>query len=163
MARIKSYINNLHPSKEKRLYELIEKLIDASIPLWNATLAPLADTSFVRKQRVIYDTVDYDPDPDPDSWPESNQDQEGSEDDDYWERRDAWVRETRRLVFPEPGVFQPMSQPAPFDLKVKYGKRGLQVIVKLANIHLTPEKPKYEGGTWHVEGQMARILFLLKM
>jgi hypothetical protein len=56
-----------------------------------------------------------------------------------------------------------MSQPAPFDLKVKYGKRGLQVIVKLANIHLTPEKPKYEGGTWHVEGQMARILFLLKM
>jgi hypothetical protein len=28
----------------------------------------------------------------------------------------------------------------------------LQVIVKLANIHLTPENPRYEGGSWHFEG-----------
>ena len=28
----------------------------------------------------------------------------------------------------------------------------LQVIVKLANIHLTPESPEYKGGVWHVEG-----------
>ena len=28
----------------------------------------------------------------------------------------------------------------------------MQVIVKLANIVLTPEKPEYGGGTWHVEG-----------
>ncbi len=32
--------------------------------------------------------------------------------------------------------------------------RRVQVIVKLANIHLTPEKPKYAGGSWHVEGMM---------
>ncbi|KAG8904243.1 hypothetical protein FRC01_008816, partial [Tulasnella sp. 417] len=31
------------------------------------------------------------------------------------------------------------------------GKK-VQVIVKLANIHLTPEKPEYPGGNWHVEG-----------
>ncbi|CDO72662.1 hypothetical protein BN946_scf184985.g81 [Trametes cinnabarina] len=30
--------------------------------------------------------------------------------------------------------------------------RTLQVIVKLANIVLTPEKPRYPGGSWHVEG-----------
>ncbi|KZV88675.1 hypothetical protein EXIGLDRAFT_839044 [Exidia glandulosa HHB12029] len=30
--------------------------------------------------------------------------------------------------------------------------RGIQVIVKLANITLTPEKPEYGGGAWHVEG-----------
>jgi hypothetical protein len=30
----------------------------------------------------------------------------------------------------------------------------LQIIVKLANIDLTPEKPDYEGGNWHVEGQL---------
>lgn len=29
----------------------------------------------------------------------------------------------------------------------------LQVIVKLANIHLTPDKPTYDGGSWHIEGQ----------
>jgi hypothetical protein len=28
----------------------------------------------------------------------------------------------------------------------------LQVIVKLANIVLTPNKPAYAGGKWHVEG-----------
>jgi hypothetical protein len=30
--------------------------------------------------------------------------------------------------------------------------RTLKVIVKLANIELTPEKPYYNGGAWHVEG-----------
>jgi hypothetical protein len=29
--------------------------------------------------------------------------------------------------------------------------RTLKVIVKLANIVLTPEKPDYDGGAWHVE------------
>ena len=28
------------------------------------------------------------------------------------------------------------------------------MIVKLANIHLTPSKPRYEGGGWHIEGQL---------
>ena len=40
------------------------------------------------------------------------------------------------------------------DLRRDYGQSGLQVIVKLANIHLTPEKPRYEGGSWHIEGQL---------
>ena len=31
---------------------------------------------------------------------------------------------------------------------------GLQVIFKLANIHLTPEKPRYDGSAWHVEGAL---------
>lgn len=29
-----------------------------------------------------------------------------------------------------------------------------QVITKLASIHLTPEKPRYDGGAWHVEGMV---------
>jgi Protein of unknown function (DUF4246) len=28
----------------------------------------------------------------------------------------------------------------------------LQVIVKLATIHLTPENPSHKGGAWHMEG-----------
>jgi hypothetical protein len=149
----------LHPHNEKRLYELIEKLIDASIPLWNATLAPLADGDFERHQRILYAAVEYDPDPE--SWPASEQIQQlpDESNNDYWERKDQWIQATQRLVFPEPFDFAPLPQPAPFDLKSTYGKRGLQVIVKLASIHLTPEKPEYEGGTWHVEGQMVCILF----
>jgi len=30
--------------------------------------------------------------------------------------------------------------------------RTLQVIVRLANVILTPERPEYPGGKWHVEG-----------
>ncbi|KAF4506521.1 hypothetical protein G6O67_006598 [Ophiocordyceps sinensis] len=34
------------------------------------------------------------------------------------------------------------------------GASRIQVIVKLANIHLTPEQPTYDGGSWHIEGQL---------
>jgi len=33
------------------------------------------------------------------------------------------------------------------------------VIVKLANIHLTPDKPTYKGGSWHVEGRLVSLCF----
>ena len=36
---------------------------------------------------------------------------------------------------------------------VSLRNKTVQVIVKLANIVLTPEKPEYAGGTWHVEGE----------
>ena len=42
----------------------------------------------------------------------------------------------------------------PLNLREEFKDRGLQVIVKLANIHLAPDNPKYAGGTWHVEGQL---------
>ncbi len=31
---------------------------------------------------------------------------------------------------------------------------ALQVIVQLTTIHLTPDKPRYDGGEWRVEGQL---------
>jgi hypothetical protein len=47
------------------------------------------------------------------------------------------------------------------DLMRDQQETGLQVIVKLANIELTPEKPEYDGGSWHVEGQMVRRILHL--
>ena len=145
----------MHPKKERGLYELIERLIDAAIPLWNVTLAPLADESFNHQLRINYTAVEYDPDPS--TWPESEKPQRGSDEDQdsYWEREEEWIKANRGLVYPEPdGEFQPRQPPPSLDLKTKYCQRGLQVIIKLANIQLTPEKSDYEGGTWHVEGQM---------
>lgn len=144
--------------KEKHLYELIEKLIDASIPLWNATLAPLADKDFQRKRRIDYTKVDFDLDLT--SFPEFKNPLQYSYEEGGDYPTDEWIIDNRRLIFPEPqGYFEPLPEPFPLDLKNKYGNRGLQVIVKLANIHLTPEKPKYEGGTWHVEGNMVCTFF----
>ena len=36
--------------------------------------------------------------------------------------------------------------------RISLRDRTLQVFVRLANIVLTPERPKYPGGKWHVEG-----------
>lgn len=36
-------------------------------------------------------------------------------------------------------------------LEKDFADQGLQVIVKLASVELTPDKPTYEGGDWHLE------------
>lgn len=119
------------------------------------TLTPLKEGQ--RDTRIIYDDCIYDPDPD--YGPETDGPQQGDDEDedDFWVRRREWLEATRQVVRPEPGIFEPPVEPQnPVDLRKDYGERGLQIIVKLANIHLTPETPEYNGGTWHVEGQMVR-------
>ena len=92
--------------------------------------------------------------------------------DAYETAQEAW-QENRIVLQPEPNNFEPPEQrmlakyavagsgfedrKGPLDLRKNYGK--LQIIVKLANIHLTPEKPKYEGGSWHVEGQLNENMY----
>ncbi|KAF9527132.1 hypothetical protein CPB83DRAFT_895559 [Crepidotus variabilis] len=154
-ARFTSYINNLHPKRERALYGLVEKLIDASIPLWNRTLAPLADRQYRQPERIKYTRVEYDPDPARAPETEGRQQREAEDENDYWDRRQEWIEETRKIIYPEPDApFVPHAEPAKFDLRERYSKSGLQIIVKLANIQLTPENPCYDGGSWHVEGQM---------
>lgn len=51
--------------------------------------------------------------------------------------------------YPNP-KFSPRPDVPKYDLKNTC--KPLQVIVKLANIELTPKNPTYQGGTWHVEG-----------
>ncbi|RXW20822.1 hypothetical protein EST38_g5042 [Candolleomyces aberdarensis] len=153
--KITTCINNLHPQKHSELYGLIEDVIEAALPLWDLTLAPLCESSFRFAQRIVYDECLYDPDPE--SLPDSEQIQplEGESEDDFLERKWQWFETTRVVVLPEPlEVYKRLEEPKPLSLKDTFGSRPLQIIVKLANIHLTPEKPEYEGGTWHVEGTM---------
>jgi hypothetical protein len=39
-------------------------------------------------------------------------------------------------------------------LMERFRESGLQIIVKMASIELTPEKPDFPVGGWHIEGQM---------
>ncbi|KAF8797380.1 hypothetical protein BYT27DRAFT_7125781, partial [Phlegmacium glaucopus] len=115
-SKITSYINNLHPVKYKGLYRLIERVIDAAIPLWNLTLGPLEYFDWSSYLRIHY----------------------------YRSYHDL-------IEQPEPDIFEPPAEPDPtVYLEEEYLTSGLQIIVKLANIHLTPENPSYEGGSWHV-------------
>lgn len=107
--------------------------------------------------RIPYYDVDYDPDPEYGPKTEGPQRLEGEDDgwsESYWNRRNQWIEDTRKVVLPEPGVFRPLEEPPLFDLRKEFAATGLQIIVKLANIELTPEKPEYQGGNWHVEGQL---------
>ncbi|RDB22804.1 hypothetical protein Hypma_010044 [Hypsizygus marmoreus] len=172
-VKIISYINNLHPDKHKDLYSAIEKVIHHTIPIWNMTLTPLrAEHIFKGRVRINYDVCEYDPDPENGPDIDGPQQEDGENERDFNRRRRQWYEDTRRVVQPEPGTFKPPVAPACLhkqiylpgttelkpekstDLRRDYSHQGLQVIVKLANIHLSPEKPEYEGGTWHVEGQL---------
>lgn len=162
--RITSYINNLNPRGNGPLYKAVQKIIAKAIPLWNRTLAPLADhLNNSPVVRIPFDGPEYDPDPYdvPDN--EKPPQLDGEDDDEYSCRLISEWRPTL-LVYPEPIDFIKPKEPDVadlFDLRNKFAEKGLQVIVKLANIHLTPEKSQYAGGTWHVEGQVVSCIFKL--
>lgn len=141
---ISSYINNLHPKLHPELYSVIEEFVAKSIPLWNLALS---STHAGRKPRILHDHTDYD-------HPRGTSPPEELEDD--WDARENWHKTNRVLQRPEPRDFESYQRPVDeqVDLRKEFGEQGLQVIVKLANIELTPEKANYDGGSWHVEGQL---------
>jgi hypothetical protein len=57
----------------------------------------------------------------------------------------------RKPVIPETS-FEEVDDtpPAESRLAEKFAKSGLQVIVKIASTELTPEKPEFPVGGWHV-------------
>ncbi|KAK2462935.1 hypothetical protein APHAL10511_005133 [Amanita phalloides] len=167
-VKIKSYINNLHPQKYKDLYGIIERIIGHTIPLWNTTLNCI-DYQY---RRITYTGATYEEKSDQAEKGNDGEDDATAKEDDNnvdqevddadqnsdWEEEDNDEDEEKNIHYtqPEPGTFNPdvtVNNDA-VDLWSEHGQTGLQVIVKLANIHLTPNKPEYEGGSWHVEGQM---------
>jgi hypothetical protein len=157
-CRIVSYITNVHPVEHNALYGVIEKIIDRTIPLWNKTLTEPSSLG----ERIEYgDDIRY-----VDGTEETEPTQ--GEDEDrvvYWKRHEVW-QAARQYQLPEPCVdsFKPPNPLLPedrIDLLEEFKDSGLQVIVKLANIELTPENPEYEGGSWHIEGQLVSLPVIL--
>jgi hypothetical protein len=61
----------------------------------------------------------------------------------------------RKPKLPEPTFEDVDYEPASGErLFERFRESGLQVIVKIASIELTPEKPYFHPGSWHVEGQL---------
>lgn len=169
-CEITSYINNLHPDDHKELYSIIEQVLTRTIPLWNATLGPLEKGEYpvrIGHGDVQY-TIDFENLPKDlllkniikehgDGKDENEDIDEEEELDRQWEWEMTLQKHT--LILPEPGNFEePKDWSTAFKLQERYAEKGLQVIVKMANIHLTPEKPEYPGGTWHIEGQLVRSI-----
>ncbi|KAI9372374.1 hypothetical protein BJX61DRAFT_534034 [Aspergillus egyptiacus] len=147
-CRIVSYINNLHPVKHKALYEVIEKILTQTIPLWDTSLTRALSKP---SNRIDYTEVEYleNPQPEPTM-------AEGEDEDEFDDRYREWEHSCP-IKKPEPGRFSADIFGCPEEPVVlceQFRDDGLQVIIKLANIELTPDKPDYDGGSWHIEGQL---------
>jgi hypothetical protein len=178
-AKITSYINNLHPAEHKALYGTLERIVAATVPLWEDTLNGFGDRRRFNLDRTGDHDYIYPPGlkyripgrEGPRSLvdPVTEEFEDGTQDDfdDGREWRYAnefyqWKRNNRILTYREPREYIPQaelpkhegkSSRSPVSLRDSF-PAGLQVIFKLANIHLTPEDPSYAGGSWHVEGSL---------
>ena len=124
---------------------MIPKLLERAVPLWERVLSDLRRPllPFRTKSKVegsLPDCLFAEADePDLDS------------DEEYDADRYAWLSK-KDLSLPDArekyaGDLDVMKTPT-----VSLKGTTIQCIIKLANIVLTPEKPEYPGGKWHVEG-----------
>ncbi|KAB8294724.1 hypothetical protein EYC80_006686 [Monilinia laxa] len=81
---------------------------------------------------------------------------EGIEDEEHYNEAESYHvwEQSRRPAIPELS-FQDIeyAQEPEKCLSEKFRDSGLQVIVKMASIELTPENPEFPIGSWHIEGQ----------
>jgi hypothetical protein len=72
------------------------------------------------------------------------------------EMRKAKWEEIREYMLPEPDDFQPATYGCGESIRERFRDSGLQVVVKMASIELTPEKPEFPAGSWHVRTHLAK-------
>ncbi|GAB2872826.1 hypothetical protein GCM10022245_04590 [Streptomyces mayteni] len=147
----RSYVNNVHPEDHRELASVLPDLFARLRPLLENVLTDLRHPRPLRIEADPFGWYDSEPEyPDKTSY---------SDDGAYTEALHAWEEaqdnwwENRHPAVPDAPAFTPPELP---DESARVDLRGsrLQVIVKLATIHLTPDKPEYPGGSWHVEGMM---------
>ena len=135
------YINNIHPQKHAALESVVPKLLERAVPLWEHVLSDLRRPLLPFRTKLA---VGY---PLPDCIFEGVAKLGRREGEEV----DAWLSETN-LNLPDAresytGDLDVMKNPT-----VSLKGVTIQCIIKLVNIVLTPEKPEYPGGNWHVEG-----------
>jgi hypothetical protein len=169
--RIKSYINNLHPVRYAAIYSLIEELIYKSLPAWDVVCRSARKEFKFKRFGTVHEV----------KWTcnvpaicatahgchksnrplaEDEEYESASETTSVFEEGERlnreWWSETHKINCPEPleDTTYPLDA-SRFRSEGFFNKASqIQAIVKMANIHLTPEKSKYDGGSWHVEGQL---------
>ncbi|WNI26146.1 DUF4246 domain-containing protein [Streptomyces sp. ITFR-16] len=150
-AVFRSYVNNVHPETHHELASVLPDLFARMRPLLENVLTDLRHPRPLRIKADPYGWYDSEPEyPNKSSY---SSDEAFKEARQAWEvAHDAWW-EDRRPVVPDAPAFTPPELPGA-SARVGLCGRRLQVIVKLATIHLTPDKPEYAGGSWHVEGML---------
>jgi hypothetical protein len=146
------YINNLHPEKYQPLYRIIEDVLAGFIPMFERVLGEIEKTNKVALKysgRIgPADGVDC-------IWSEEEDCRSPSPPEGLDEAEQEKYYESKKCL-PEANTYtgELESVLSPISLR----GRTIQCIIKLANIHLTPDQPEYAGGSWHVEGKMPEII-----
>jgi hypothetical protein len=144
-ATFLSYVNNVHPVAHRDLASVLPVLFGRMRPLFENVLT---DLRHPRPVRIKADVNSW--------WVDEPVQPADYNDVDAMYAYDAAMNDwicNRVPVPPDAPPFTPPELPGD-SARVDLRGRRLQVIVKLANIHLTPDKPEYPGGSWHVEGMM---------
>ncbi|KAI0467944.1 hypothetical protein F4859DRAFT_492174 [Xylaria cf. heliscus] len=164
-VKFTSYINNLHPTKYPEIYGAIEKLVEKALPMWDQCLSLV--TGYEEKECAGRDSSRFslpkNPGDDnvsnwtPSSWENLGIDEPGEagekKKDKEKRMKEKW-KNIRQPVIPEPKPFEEVDYSPPHRLVQRFKETGLQIIVKMVSIELTPEKTSYPAGSWHVEGYM---------
>ncbi|KAI8346676.1 hypothetical protein B0O80DRAFT_392496 [Mortierella sp. GBAus27b] len=138
-VKIQSYINNLHPEEHKDMYSVLEEIFERFLPLFEDVLTESRDFRN-RKQRL-----------------QVNWNVRASQ---VIQSSQVWIDWYDRRVLDPPHVRLPEFEPPQEyqEYEMCHSATGtpptktLQVHVRMINIELTPENPKYSGSSWRVEG-----------
>lgn len=154
---VSPYINNLHPEQHQSTYRVLEKVVEKAVPMWERVLSdlrrPLSDLRMVtyssNSRDFSFNQLDVQCVWGPDQerpYPEDDDEADDWDNEQWDEFYDNYPKELPEAL--------PKYDGALDVIRVTESLKGknLQIIVKLANIILTPDKPKYDGGKWHVEG-----------
>ncbi|KAF2874623.1 hypothetical protein BDV95DRAFT_566610 [Massariosphaeria phaeospora] len=175
-VKFTSYVNNLHPVKYPAIYQAIEKLIATALPAWDQCLvlntgshpivqvgAGRMDSRFSASmpenvnednlrlwdpsnpQEVAHAVVD---------WEQLRKDHVFFHEPEWDDETESKWRLLRTPIIPEPAAESIEYSPSQMRLADRFRESGLQVIVKMASIELSPEKPDFPAGEWHIDGQM---------
>jgi hypothetical protein len=171
-AEFKSYINNLDKKQHPEIYSTIGQIFERMLPLFEKSMGSLTvepkrriDASFsnmdFQEERYEYMHKQFETyfeelkasgalDERLAEMDENELDDEMR--DEYFDEHGNDDRPINYPCFTDSETADPakdfITPIPPLNLR----NRNLQVIVKLADIHLTPDQPKYHGGSWHVEG-----------
>jgi hypothetical protein len=159
---ITSYINNLSPTHHKPLYGVIEKLISLAIEPWNRSLIRGRDGPVPIRIRT------YDAEYNSDQVTLEEGEKRKASDPQHPEPGTAFsyedwkdgrngkaVLDMDEYYFPKYGI-SPDYKHDMYEVKLQdtFRKEGLQVIVKMSSMELTPSQPSSSIGDWALVGML---------
>ena len=144
------YINNIHPARHKDLYSVIPEILQYAVPMFERVLSDLIRPLLPMRIATSGGRGWGDEQTADCIWDGGIPYPNSSSEEDYDTDPDKWL-EKRGFSTPDAkGKYE--GDLVIMKEQISLKGQTLQVIVKLANIVLTPETPHYPGGKWHVEG-----------